>query len=330
MRGPTPEFQLAFLNKVQRLFAEGDFSASYKYALLISIADIAVESGQDDDQPLVIPHRRLGGKFIDLYWQQAAPFRGDGVLIQNNGTQAAVISQIAEFRSHTKAATVSAARLMAGFKSLLTKVTRVVADKPVFHMQNLGGVRDQFLFESGTDSITLLPGVAYCLRRFQPLVQQISRSHWIDHIKRNKQNTGLLGQDNDLESFLFETSRQSLVIVQAGLRKISNHCLYCGESVRDADVDHFIPHSLYPRDLAHNFVLAHPACNRSKSDTLAAKQHLHKWLEFVQTNADNLSQIGFDAGIMADQGSMSSVARWGYASAVQGGSQGWIRSTKYE
>jgi len=162
------------------------------------------------------------------------------------------------------------------------------------------------------------------------LVQQLSRSHWIDHIKRNKQNTGLLGQDNDLESFLFETSRQSLVIVQAGLRKISNHCLYCGESVRDADVDHFIPHSLYPRDLAHNFVLAHPGCNRSKSDTLAAKQHLHQWLDFVQINADNLSQIGYDAGIMADQGSMNSVARWGYASAVQGGSQAWIRSTKYE
>ena len=60
-----------------------------------------------------------------------------------------------------------------------------------------------------------------------------------------------------------------------------------------------------------NFVLAHPACNRSKSDTLAAKQHLHKWLDFVQTNADNLSQIGFDAGIMADQDSMNSVARWG-------------------
>jgi hypothetical protein len=79
-----------------------------------------------------------------------------------------------------------------------------------------------------------------------------------------------------------------------------------------------------------NFFLEHPACNRSNSDTLAAKQHLHKWLGFVQTNADNLSQIGFDAGIMADQGSMRSVAHWGYASAVQGGSQGWIRSAQYE
>jgi len=326
----NPEFQLAFLNKIQRLFAEGDFSASYKYALLIAIADIAVESGRDDDQPLTIPHRRLGAKFIELYWQQSAPFRGDGVLIQNNGTQAAVISQIAQFRSQTQTATVNAARSAVGFKSLLTKVTRIVIDKPVFHIQNLGGVRDQFLFESGSDSITLLPGVAYCLRRFQPLVQQLARSHWVDHIKRNKQNVDLLGQDNDLESFLFETTRQSLVIVQTGLRKISNKCFYCGSSVTDADVDHFIPHSLYPRDLAHNFVLAHPSCNRSKSDTLAAKEHLHRWLEFVQSNADNLAQIGYDAGIMADEGSMDSVAQWGYANAVAGGGQGWVKPKKYE
>jgi 5-methylcytosine-specific restriction endonuclease McrA len=326
----NPEFQLAFLNKIQRLFAEGDFTASYKYALLIAIADIAVESGRDDDQPLAIPHRRLGQKFIELYWQQSAPFREGGVLIQNNGVQAAVISNIAQFRNQTQASTVNAARSAVGFKSLLTKVTRIVVDKPVFHIQNLGGIRDQFLFESGADSITILPGIAFCLRRFQPLVQQLARSHWIDHIKRNKQNTSLLGQDNDLESFLFEASRQSLVIVQTGLRKISSKCFYCGSSVTDADVDHFIPHALYPRDLAHNFVLAHPSCNRSKSDTLAAKSHLHRWLEFVQTNADNLSQIGNDAGIMADEGSIESVAQWGYANAVAGGGQGWVKPNQYE
>lgn len=97
-----------------------------------------------------------------------------------------------------------------------------------------------------------------------------------------------------------------------------------------SDVDHFIPHALYPRDLAHNFVLAHPSCNRSKSDTLAAKSHLLRWLEFVQTNADNLSQIGYDAGIMADEGSMDSVARWGYANAVAGGGQGWVKPDQYE
>ena len=191
-----------------------------------------------------------------------------------------MITQIGRFRDQGQVATVNAARSAAGFKSLLRSVTRTVATNPVEYIQNLGGVRDQFLFDCGSDSITLLPGVAYCLRRFPPLVQQLYRSHWIDHIKRNKQNIGLLGQDNDLESFLFETSMQSLVIVQAGLRKLSNHCLYCGESVRDVDVDHLIPHSLYPMNLAHNFVLAHPACNRSKSVSTAVTMALA-----VQCNA---------------------------------------------
>jgi hypothetical protein len=33
---------------------------------------------------------------------------------------------------------------------------------------------------------------------------------------------------------------------------------------------------------------------------------------------------------MADEGSMNSVARWGYANAVAGGAQGWIKSAQYE
>jgi len=69
--------------------------------------------------------------------------------------------------------------------------------------------------------------------------------------------------------------------------------ILAGAAYAEADDDHFIPHSLHSRDLSYNFVLAHPSCNRSKSDTLAAKAHLHRWLEFVQSNADDMSQIGY-------------------------------------
>ncbi len=274
---PSSEFQLEFLSKLQRLFPEGDFTATYKFALLIALADLAVEVGRDDDAALELHFKSIGLKFTQLYWQQAAPYAGQKVLIQN-----------------------------------------------------LGGAKNVFLFEAGKQSVTLLPGVAFCLRRFQPLIQRLSRSHWIDHIKLNRQNSQLLGHDHDLESFLFETSRQALTVVATGLRQLTSRCHYCGQSVREADVDHFIPHSLYPRDLAHNFVLAHPACNRSKSDTLAAKQHLLKWLDFVQVNADDLSQIGHEAGVMADQASMGAVARRGYANGAAGGALAWVKSSRYE
>ncbi len=327
---PSSDFQLEFLSKLQRLFFEGDFTATYKFALLIAMADLAVEVGHDDDRELDLPFKSIGLKFVQLYWQQAAPYAGQGVLVQNIGLQAAVIRAIADYRGRHPASSFLTARSDPQFPKLLTAVTATVKAQPIQYLQNLGGVKDVFLFETRKQGVTLLPGVAFCLRRFQPLIQRLSRSHWIDHIKGNRQNQHLVGRDSDLESFLFETSRQALTVVATGLRKISDRCHYCGQVVKEADVDHFIPHALYPRDLIHNFVLAHPACNRSKSDTLAALPHLTNWLNFVQSNSDNLAEIGHETGIMADQTSMQSVARWAYSNAATAGAQGWVKSAQYE
>ena len=53
MGSPTAEEQLKFLTNLQRLLAEGQFVATYKYALLLALADIAVESGDDSGNPLI-------------------------------------------------------------------------------------------------------------------------------------------------------------------------------------------------------------------------------------------------------------------------------------
>jgi 5-methylcytosine-specific restriction endonuclease McrA len=146
------------------------------------------------------------------------------------------------------------------------------------YLQNFGGLTDRFLYvRSARGGITLLHGVAYCLRRFYTLVQHMSRTRWVEHIKANRRNHAILGDAGDLEDFLFSPSRQSLAIVGAQLRKLDGvRCFYCGCAITEADVDHFVPFSLYPRDQAHNLVLAHPTCNRSKSDTLAARPHLER------------------------------------------------------
>ena len=71
---PSPEAQLVFLSKLQRLFAEGDFTATYKFVLLIALADLAVELGDDSGEALELGHRGIAAKFIELYWQQSAPY----------------------------------------------------------------------------------------------------------------------------------------------------------------------------------------------------------------------------------------------------------------
>ena len=335
---PSAEAQLAFLAKLQRLFAEGDFTATYKFALLISLADLAVEVGADDGAELTVTNRQIAERFVQLYWRQASPYGAGrpgtqpGVLVQNVGVQAAVLTAIGEFRASSAASTVQQARTHPGFAALLAKVATVVSAQPLNYLQNFGGVMDPFLYaRSARGGITLLHGVGYCLRRFYTLVQQMSRTRWVEHIKANRRNHAILGDAGDLEDFLFSLSRQSLAILGAQLRKLDgSRCFYCGYGLTDADVDHFVPFSLYPRDHAHNLVLAHPTCNRSKSDALAAKSHLERWLERIVTRADDLAEIGALAGVASDRITAHRVAAWGYTGANAAGARAWLSASNYE
>ena len=211
-------------------------------------------------------------------------------------------------------------------------MTQTVSTMPLKFLQNFGGLTDEFLYErADSGSIRIKSIAVYCLRRFQPLVQQLTRSHWIGHIKANRRNHQVLGPGNDLEDFLFLTSRQSLLVLGQGLRKIDgSKCFYCSQSMSGADVDHFIPFSLYPRDVGQNFVLAHPACNRSKSTMLAAKSHLERWLHRLDVHADNLAEIGTAAGLTVEAEVSRQVARWGYANAMASGAQAWRATQDYE
>jgi hypothetical protein len=55
----SPQQQIEFLSSFQRLLAEGSFVSTYKCALLLSLADLRVALGQDQDAPLEIPTRRI-------------------------------------------------------------------------------------------------------------------------------------------------------------------------------------------------------------------------------------------------------------------------------
>ncbi len=334
---PTPDAQLQFLSKLQRVFAEGDFTATYKFALLIALADLAVELGADNGDELMVTTRQIGLRFIGLYWKHSLPYgtgrQGSeaGILVQNNGAQAAVVAAISLFRMQTNTHTLLSAMLHPGFNGLLGTVSTTVSAQPLTYLQNFGGGTDEFMYErTGPGKIRLKPGIGYCLRRFYPLVQQLARSHWIGHIKGNRRNVCILGEADDLEEFLFASSRQSLEIMSVGLRKLDGQrCFYCGHSLTSADVDHYIPFAQYPRDLAHNFVLAHPACNRSKSDTLAALPHLERWLERIRQHSDTLAEIGADAGFVIDAKTTQRVGSWAYANAVASGAQAWLAANAY-
>jgi hypothetical protein len=97
---PTAQEQIAFLAKIQRILAEGQFTATYKYALLLAIADLAVEVGDDSGSPLVMPTELIAEKFIQYYWRHVVPYVAPfetslgAVLRQNTDRQAAVVSYV--------------------------------------------------------------------------------------------------------------------------------------------------------------------------------------------------------------------------------------------
>lgn len=161
-------------------------------------------------------------------------------------------------------------------------------------------------------------------------MNQLSRSHWIQHVKGNRLNHPFLGEVDHLESFLFETPRQALVTIGDELRKlVDNRCFYCSGKVQKADVDHFIPFAQYPRDLMHNFLLAHPLCNRSKSDTLAAKVHLENWRKYSNKHEADLAEIGILAGRSANLQLSLAVTRWSYGNGYASGGQAWVKAGGY-
>ena len=90
MSKPSSEEQIEFLVKIQRLFSEGSFVATYKFALLQALADLSVEKGDYSSNSLLITTREIAEKFIQYYWRQTLPYVPPGseqaaVLRQNTG-----------------------------------------------------------------------------------------------------------------------------------------------------------------------------------------------------------------------------------------------------
>jgi hypothetical protein len=196
----------------------------------------------------------------------------------------------------------------------------------------MGGALTPFLYEypNPRGKLVLKQGVAFMLRTFHPLIQQLSRSGWVRHVRENGRNASMIGQADELEGFMFGSSRNALAAAGLVLNKMqSGKCFYCGKTISKAgDVDHFIPWSKYPRDMAHNFVLAHAECNRRKSDMLAAERHLNNWLERNSRIGGEIA--GEMKGFLADMGCSIRVAFWAYEQGVATASHGWIEGRQTE
>lgn len=322
--------QIAFLNNIQRLLSEGQFTATYKFALILALADIAIEQG-DENGGQELPTARIAEKFIQYYWRQIRPFtpsQGEPFLLrQNFGTTAAVIRELTALGGRGISSLADLQADARRWNSLVARVRQTVCNQPLRYLPTLGPTRHAFLYEDDeriragkvVETIRLLPGVMFCFRRFYGLVSDLVRGAWVRYARRY--NADLLGAPADLDEFLFGSERSSLESFVPVLREVqAARCFYCGRAIQSeqAHVDHFIPWSRYPVDLGHNFVLAHSACNSAKADHLASLPHLEHWLERNRTTGEQLASEFDRLRLLHSRHASTRVAQWAYEQAGVG------------
>jgi hypothetical protein len=356
MSAPSEQRQVEILLKIQRLLEEGKFSSTYKFALLQALIECAVEMGRDDDQELVVPTRAIAEKFIASYWPQVRPFVRDTPtatqsepvaavaeemtlypsLVLRQGTQdGAAIPRAVQALAEEFDGSLSRARFNAPRWNIVVATVRAtVCSMPLWHLQNIGTATDDFLYErpasqTGVDSVTLRPGTAFTLRRFQHLLREMVRGAWAGFIRGLEPNRPILGDGEDLHEFLFGQPRRSLEACREPLLAWQQgSCLYCGGRIKSNSlhVDHFIPWSRFPSSLAHNLVASCAPCNNSKRSHLAALPHLEAW---HMRNSTDVPLIALaDRVLFADHVKTKSIACWAYTQAAAANANVWSQKNE--
>lgn len=332
---PSAQEQVQFLLNIQRLLEEGSFVATYKHALLLSIADICVEKGDDSGTTLPISTDELAEKFIYYYWRQAIPYhptsqeQAGAVLKQNTGKQAAVIDAISKVRAEYGSSLVQLRRNSREWQKLKNRVAETIRVMPLWKLQTVGRQKLEFLYASDrgeAHEIELKAGVCFCFRLFYGLIHELVRGAWLRFVRSINENKQLLGSATDLSVFMFGSSRATLEVYRPVLLEYQDgRCFYCLKALRDrSEVDHFIPWSRYPVDFGHNFVLSHNNCNTQKGDHLAAYDHLKKWHDRNILYGDKLAAAFQKRNIIHNQQASLRITMWAYEQAQIAGSLVWL------
>lgn len=335
MNGPGPEFQLEFIERFQRLLDSGSFVATYKYALIMALCNVAAEQGYDDDREQRIELRDLGEQFLKLYWTHVREYPGlSHQLRQNTGRQAAILGVVENARaSMTNPDRADAAESVA--EQHVRAATTRVRTMPLWKLQTIGQEKpdpehpDNFLYPTRLDGscIALRPGVSACLRRFRSLIVSSTQAAWSDYVRRHNPE---LGAGHDLEVFLFGTDRTALHRFTEPLLQLQNgRCFYTGRPLEpeQAHVDHFVPWAKYPLNSPFNLVVASNTVNLQKSDHLAALPHLERWSRRLQAHRDSLIEMG---ALRQDLERTLDIARFTYGQAERLHALGWLRGREMQ
>lgn len=333
---PNFEFQIQFLKYIQWLLEMSSYTATYKFALLMSLVNVSIESGIQDDRCYFVSYQQLAESFIQLYWSQSLPYSQSseenetGILRQISKGQIAVINQILALRTIEPNLNKAKISLKEEWRKLVKSVAKTIKDNPAKYLQTPEkNVQSTFLYDYSAHSngIELKTGIAYCFAHYSVIINKLCQQYWIDFIRKN--NHAMFTDKTDLQQFLFGQPRQTLKLFVPLLVDLQdNVCFYCGKKFNannpTHEVDHFIPWSKYPNDTAHNFVLADRACNNDKRDYLASPIFYEKWRERNQQKGTTINDYALEKNFFTNQEQSEKVGIWAYQMALENRDLVWL------
>jgi len=344
---------VTFAERTLSMLDQGRTNSTYKYAVLLGLIDLCMElTSKGGQPPTTVTTLQLADRVIHYYWPQARPYAPEGgearVLQQDANCQAKILQLITRFQLRAgKEGETSVHRLRhqdpSGWARLRKGVEWCLVQMPLPRLQRIGNEADPFIYtiswdkelkrsewsdeETFDNRIHLLPGVGDYLVRLSGMLRPLVQHKWTEKIASIKNNAI---EDAGLSKFLFSSGRISLKPVTDHLYSLQEgRCFYCKRPFDgQCEVDHFIPWARHPDNGIENLVLADHRCNASKSDHLAAAQHVDQWVRRIVDRSSELTSI-------ADQESWESHPQrtTGVARSLFGGLSAenrlWVQGTSF-
>lgn len=328
----SPASHLTFLSHLERLLSAGRFTSTYKFALLLSLSNIAVEKGDDSGRPMRVDLDDVARQFIALYWNMARPYQPLNLVLKQNREArkpSRMITLIGEQARHSESRYRRWREYQGDMQKLVRDTRRTMARDVLYRLQVVGtqqGERSQpFLYDHPPTAaecarlleIELKPGVAASMRRLHGVIVSMVQARWALWVRENNEQ---LGPDRNLEQHLFGADRKNVAKYAKRLHALQGgRCFYTGDDLplngpKAGEVDHFIPWARYPFDSPFNLVLASRKENNRMRDELKPEALRQRWLARNEAHLDLLvapEPEGFGAD-ESDRDTAIAVAGWVY------------------
>ena len=138
---PDPRSHLAFLSHLDRLLSAGRFTSTYKFALLLSLSNIAVEKGDDSGRALRVSLDDVARQFIALYWNMARPYPRLAVVLKQNREArkpSRMLTLIGEQSRHSESRYRRWREYQGDMQKLVRGTRRTMARDVLYRLQTVG------------------------------------------------------------------------------------------------------------------------------------------------------------------------------------------------